>query len=398
MSHRRILIWGGFSALCVWSAAFFVLLTEDDFESAPAEAPVAGMSAPEMPIPQAPEAPQMPDVPLPPQPGEPSPGEPLAQTEPTMPTEPKPITNTPAAEAGSIPKAPRKTLDIFHAAGEICVDAETGKMLAGTNIRRRCPPASVTKLMTLYLTLEAIQSGKIAEDTRVLASKRAYGMGGTQLNLDVDEPCRIDELIYGLMLQSANDAAVVLAETISGSVEDFVAAMNRKAELLDLKNTRFETPHGLPPSRKERAAGKRSDMTTAEDLAKLSIALIKDFPDSLKYAATITRYYPANEKRPKPMPMKNHNRLLETFEGCDGLKTGWTNDGASIVTTASRGNRRVIAVVLGGLVKNKKGDIDAKTSQRERNQRAAELMYRGLQELDALRYAPTPAKPFEKTL
>lgn len=395
MNHRRILIWGGISALCVWSAAFFVLLPKDEPALPLSGEPSSGsvFSPPEAPIPQEPQ----PGA-LAPLPGEPAP----VPAEPSVPEMPEPGTEEPAVpQAGeSVPveknvraaKPPRKTLDIFHAEGEICVDAETGKMLAGTNIRRRCPPASVTKIMTLYLALEALENGKIRPDSVVPASRRAYGMGGTQLNLDVNEPCKIEELLYGLMLQSANDAAVVLAETVSGSVENFVDEMNRTAQKLDLKNTRFETPHGLPPSRKERAAGKRSDETTAEDLAKLSVALLKRFPESLKYSATVTRFYPANEKRPKPMPMKNHNKLLESFDGCDGLKTGWTNDGASIVTTASRGNKRVIAVVLGGLVRNKKGDIDAKTSQRERNQRAAELMYRGLEKLDVLNHKPTPFK------
>lgn len=383
MSNKRFLIGGGVLALVIWCTAIFALLSDDSGEPEsettvtalpPQEAPSFGEAVPT-------------DAPAP------TPGAPVPSEAPEVPRETAPqLGQKPAAEASRIPKAPRKTLNSFRAAGEICVDAETGAMLAGTNIRRQCPPASVTKIMTLYVVLEALESGKISLGDTVLASKRAYGMGGTQLNLDVDEPCKIEELIYGLMLQSANDAAVVLAEAVSGNVEDFVAEMNRKAEALGLMNTRFVTPHGLPPSRKERSAGKRADMTTAEDLAKLSVALLKRFPDSLRYSATIVREYPANEKRKLPMPMKNHNRLLEIFDGCDGLKTGWTNDGASIVTTASRGNKRVIAVVLGGLVKNKKGEIDAKTSQRERNQRAAELMYRGLQSLDVLRYEPTPFK------
>lgn len=393
MNHRRILIWGGISALCVWGAAFFVLLPGNEAELPPSAEPSSGsvFPPPESSVPQ----PGL-SVPLP---GETVP----VSAESGIPEMPKPETpepempqagkSVPAEKSVSAVKPPRKTLDIFHAEGEICVDAETGEMLAGTNIRRRCPPASVTKIMTLYLVLEAIENGKIRPEAVVPASRRAYGMGGTQLNLDVEEPCKIEELLYGLMLQSANDAAVVLAENVSGSVENFVAEMNRTAQKLNLKNTHFETPHGLPPSRKERAAGKRPDETTAEDLAKLSVALLKRFPESLKYSATITRFYPANEKRPKPMPMKNHNKLLESFDGCDGLKTGWTNDGASIVTTASRGNKRVIAVVLGGLVKNKKGAIDAKTSQRERNQRAAELMYCGLKKLDVLNQEPTPFKP-----
>lgn len=370
MTTSRMLIFGGAAALVVWISAF-LLLREESGDSG---SPVAALP-PESAVPPA-EPPPAPE-------DEPTPAVPAEPTEPTAGT-PVP------ARVARMPRPPRKALKSFRDAGEICVDAETGRMLAGTNVRRRCPPASVTKLMTLFLTLEALDAGKIALDDVVPASRRAYSMGGTQLNLDVGEPCRVEELLYGLMLQSANDAAVVLAETVSGNVEDFVAAMNAKARELGMSDTRFATPHGLPPSRRERAAGVSPDLTTAEDLAKLSVALLKRFPNTLRYASTITHPYPANEKRKAVMWLKNHNRLLETFEGCDGLKTGWTNDGASIVTTASRGNRRVIAVVLGGLVKNAKGEIDAKTSQRERNQRAAELMYGGLLALDAMQYAPTP--------
>ena len=370
MTTSRMLIFGGAAALVVWISAF-LLLREESGDSG---SPVAALP-PESAVPPA-EPPPAPE-------DEPTPAVPAEPAEPTAGT-PVP------ARVARMPRPPRKALKSFRDAGEICVDAETGRMLVGTNVRRRCPPASVTKLMTLFLTLEALDAGKIALDDVVPASRRAYSMGGTQLNLDVGEPCRVEELLYGLMLQSANDAAVVLAETVSGNVEDFVAAMNAKARELGLDDTRFATPHGLPPSRRERAAGASPDLTTAEDLAKLSVALLKRFPNTLRYASTITHPYPANEKRKAVMWLKNHNRLLETFEGCDGLKTGWTNDGASIVTTASRGNRRVIAVVLGGLVKNAKGEIDAKTSQRERNQRAAELMYGGLLALDAMQYAPTP--------
>lgn len=385
MSNKRFLIWGIASAVVVWTIALVAVLPESGEEKSDATVATANPPA------------AIPDAGEPVPSGPPTTGTPVVPAVPEVPQAPEagspvhaPV--SPGSKSVRPPKAPRKTLAIFRDAGEICVDAATGEMLSGKNIRRQCPPASVTKIMTLYLTLEAIEAGKISLNDVVLASKRAYGMGGTQLNLDIAEPCKIEELIYGLMLQSANDAAVVLAETVSGNVEDFVVAMNRKAEELGLQNTRFATPHGLPPSRKERNAGKQPDMTTAEDLAKLSVALLKRFPDSLRYSATITRNYPANQKRKLPMPMKNHNRLLEIFEACDGLKTGWTNDGASIVTTASRGNRRVIAVVLGGLVINKKGEIDPKTSQRERNQRAAELMYQGLRSLDVLQCEPTPFK------
>ncbi|MCR5183931.1 MAG: D-alanyl-D-alanine carboxypeptidase [Opitutales bacterium] len=285
-------------------------------------------------------------------------------------------------------KQPRPPLATFHDVGEICIDAQTGDFLTGTAPDAPCPPASVTKVMTLYLVFDALDRGQISLDDIVTVSKRAEDMGGTQLYLSAGEQASVRDLIFGLMLQSANDGAVALAEHVSGNVEAFVQKMNETARELGMTKTHFVTPHGLPPSRKLKNADK--DLTTARDLATLTCHLLRRFPDALEYSSTRTREFPANAKRSKPMPMSNHNKLLIYFEGCDGFKTGWTNDGASIVTTASRGNKRVIAVVLGGLVKNRRGEIDAKTSQVERNQRAAELMYRGFEMLDVLKYEATP--------
>lgn len=291
-------------------------------------------------------------------------------------------------------KAPRPAIKKFSCVGQICIDAESGEVLSARNADVRHPPASVTKLMTLFLVLDAVKTGKIELSTPVKASLRAQQMGGTQVHLAAGEINSVDDLLYALMLQSANDAAVALAEAISGNVEDFVVRMNAKARELGLKNTEFSTPHGLPVSKKERATGKKQDMTTAADLAKLSRALIKTHPGLFRYSAAKTKMFREFRLDTKPLPMGNHNTLLRLFPGCDGLKTGWTNAGASIVTTASRGNRRVIAVVLGGIVPGaQKGSVDAKSSQRERNQRAAELMFDGLKKLGALEYEPTPQQP-----
>ena len=306
-------------------------------------------------------------------------------------------TEAPAANipAGSVPaKAPRPAIKKFSCAGQICIDADSGEVLSARNADVRHPPASVTKLMTLFVTLDAVKAGKIELSTPVKASLRAQQMGGTQVHLAAGEVHSVDDLLYALMLQSANDAAVALAEAICGNVEDFVVVMNAKARELGLKNTVFSTPHGLPVSKKDRAAGKKPDMTTAADLAKLSRILIKTHPGIFRYSASKAKVFREYSLNTKPLPMGNHNKLLRTFPGCDGLKTGWTNAGASIVTTASRGNRRVIAVVLGGIVPGaQKGSVDAKASQRERNQRAAELMFDGLKKLGVLEYEPTPQQP-----
>ncbi len=307
--------------------------------------------------------------------------------------EPPAEENVPVPAAAPV-KAPRPAMKSFSCAGQICIDADSGEVLSAHNEYVRHPPASVTKLMTIFLVLDAVDAGKLRLDDPVIASRRAQDMGGTQVNLAEGEIHTVDELLYALMLQSANDAAVALAEKVSGSVEKFVEAMNAKAHELALTQTAFSTPHGLPMSKKERAAGKLPDMTCAADLATLSRALIARHPLVFRYSARTGKVFRENRLGVKPLPMGNHNTLLRTFPGCDGLKTGWTNAGASIVTTASRGNRRVIAVVLGGIVPGaKKGTVDAKTSQRERNQRAAELMFDGLRRLDALRFEPTPQKP-----
>jgi len=251
----------------------------------------------------------------------------------------------------------------------------------------------VTKLMTIFVVLDAVSAKKIRLSDAVIASRKAQETGGTQVYLAEGEVNSVDDLLYALMLQSANDAAVALAEYVCGNESAFVEEMNRKARELGLLQTKFSTPHGLPISKKERAAGIQPDMTTAADLAKLSRALISAHPEVFRYTAARTKIFRENRFSVQPLPMKNHNKLLELFPGCDGLKTGWTNAGASIVTTASRGNRRVIAVVLGGIVPAAKGGVDSRTSQRERNQRAAELMFDGFKKIDALKYEPTPVAP-----
>lgn len=303
------------------------------------------------------------------------------------------LPNTPPARKATMPaKVPRKTSPAFQSTGEICVDARTGRILSGKDQQAKGAPASVTKLMTLFVVLDAVERKKMALDDVVTASARAQSMGGTQIYLAAGERCVARDLLYALIVESANDAAVALAEHLCNSVEEFVELMNKEAAELGMANTKFCSPHGLPPSKKQRAAGMLGDMTTAEDLAKLGVALVTRFPGSLEFCSARTKEFPENSMRKKPLGMRNHNKLLSLFAGCDGLKTGWINAGASIVATASRGNVRVISVVLCGQVKNKKGEVDSDASQLERNQRAAELMYEGFRALDVLQYEPTPYK------
>jgi len=253
--------------------------------------------------------------------------------------------------------------------GSICVDASTGAVLAQTTADYPGSPASVTKLMTLLLVLEDIREGKMTLRSRVGVTKEAAGTGGSQIWLAVGETFTAEDMLYALMLKSANDVAVALAVDRAGSTAAFVTRMNRRAAELGMTRTRFVTPNGLTYGKGPH------DSTTARDLAKLSVVLC-GMPEALRFTSA-KRYV---LRRPlKPMEVLNHNHLLDSFPGCDGLKTGWTEAAdASIVTTAKVGEHRVIAVVLGC-----HSPLGAKPEQRLRDQLAADLMKAGLAKLQA---------------
>jgi len=254
-------------------------------------------------------------------------------------------------------------------AGTICVDAATGEVLSQNRPDVAGHPASVTKLMTMLLVLEDIQAGKTTLATRVKVTKAAAGVGGSQVWLAPGEQFPVEELLYAIMLQSANDAAVALAIDRAGTVPAFVERMNRRAVELGMLRTRFVTPNGLTTG-----AGPH-DTTTARDLAKLCVELCKR-PEALRFTSTQSHAF---ARFLKPVAMTNHNHLLPTFPGCDGLKTGWTVAAkASMATTAAEGSRRVIAVVLG--CDSPQG---AKAAQRLRDELAQDLMMDGLTKLAA---------------
>ena len=241
---------------------------------------------------------------------------------------------TPAAWAA---RAPVDTLAKDPYVSALVIDADSGKTLFAENAEAKVYPASVLKLMDLYVILDRIEKGQLKLDEMVQVTPEASKTGGSQVYLDPKEQFPVEELLYALMVQSANDAAVALATHIAGSKEGFVALMNQKAQELGMKSSSFHSVHGLPPSE-----GQQPDVTTARDLAILCRELAKR-PEALKYTGTASKGF-----REDKFMMHNHNKLLGQVAGCDGFKTGYYQAaGFSIAATAKKGGVRIIALVLG---------------------------------------------------
>lgn len=223
--------------------------------------------------------------------------------------------------------------------GAIVVDAADGRVLFEDNADAIGYPASVLKLMTLLLVVEKVEAGQLRLIDRVRVTADAARMGGSQVYLKGGEVFTVDELLDALMIQSANDAAVALAQHVAGSRSAFVRMMNERAAALGMTRTRFVTEHGLPPPQ-----GGEPDVTTARDLAKLGVELARH-PLVFRYTAIQERGF-----RNDTFIMRNHNKLLGQVEGVDGFKTGYFRAaGYSILATAQRGGARVIAAVLGSV-------------------------------------------------
>ncbi len=225
--------------------------------------------------------------------------------------------------------------------GAIIIDADSGAVLFEDNPDALCYPASTLKMMTLLVIEEKIADGSIKLTDQVKVSTRACKTGGSQVYLDPRETFTVEDLLYALMIQSANDAAVALAEHVSGTVESFCELMNARAKQIGMNNSNFITPNGLTTS-----SDKAHDKSTARDMAILGRQLCK-YPDVFKYTSAVTRAF--REGTDKPFIMTTHNPFLkDNAEGVDGFKTGFTAiAGWSIVVTCKRSNRRVIIAVMG---------------------------------------------------
>jgi D-alanyl-D-alanine carboxypeptidase len=247
----------------------------------------------------------------------------------------------------------------------IVIDADSGRVLHEAYADDRKYPASLTKMMTLYLLFEALEKRRYSIDGFLPVSSRAEGMPPSKLGLRRGSKVKIRDLILALITKSANDAAVVVAESLAKSEVDFAKLMTAKAKALGMLRTEFRNASGLP---------NRYQKSTARDMATLARALIRDFPQYYRYFSTAKFSY-------KGRSYGNHNSLLKSYSGADGIKTGYIRaSGFNLVASAERGGRRLIAVVFGG------------RTSRSRDSHMTDLLNRGFAEIAQAVLRP-PAAP-----
>ncbi|MEJ5360036.1 MAG: D-alanyl-D-alanine carboxypeptidase family protein [Desulfobacterales bacterium] len=216
-------------------------------------------------------------------------------------------------------------------------DAEGGRVLAGENLALRWPQASLTKVMLALVALDAVDRGEVGLEDAVRVTRRAEAMGGSQVFLRAGEVFALEELLCAALVESANDAAMAVAEHVAGSAEAFVARMNRKARELGMRDTEYHGVHGLPP-----APGVPDNLSTCADLIRLACAAIAR-PKVLEWTGLAEAPF-----RGGALQMRNKNRLVGRIPGVDGLKTGYTRRaGFNLIATGTEGGRRLIVVVLG---------------------------------------------------
>ena len=233
----------------------------------------------------------------------------------------------------------------------LLVDAQTGEVLFEQEAGQPWHPASLTKLMTAYVAFAAIAQGRISLDTPIMISQNAWNQAPSKSGLEVGSAITMQDALYILVVKSANDIAVAVAEAVSGDVDKFVAEMNQMAAAMGLTATHYVNPHGLHSE---------AQVTSARDLAVLALYIRRDYPQYLPMfgteAVTLGK-----------ASLESNNGLLEHFEGTTGMKTGYVcASGLNIVATVERQGRSLLGVVLGG------------SSARERNEMTAELFLRGL--------------------
>ena len=246
----------------------------------------------------------------------------------------------------------------------LLIDASTGEVLSAENPDAAWYPASLTKLMTLYLTFEAVKTGKTAWDAPLPLSENARRQPATRVGLRAGIKLTIEQGVRGLVTRSANDFSMALAEAIGGSEEGFAALMNATAKRLGMTRSNFANPHGLPDP---------TQVTTARDMAILALAIHRDFPERAEVFSTPSFVI-------HRQTFHTQNDLLRTFLGADGMKTGFTcGAGYNVVASATRDGRRLIVVVLGAVTRT------------ARSERAAALLQAGFEHVSGAK--PLDGKP-----
>lgn len=228
------------------------------------------------------------------------------------------------------------SMDNIEAKSALLIEPMSGKILYEKNIDEKFAPASVTKIMTMLITMEAIDSGKINLSDKVTCSENAKNMGGSTMLLDTGEVRTVEELLKGIAIASGNDAALAMAEYLGGTEADFVAIMNQRAKELGMTNTTFKNCNGLPCE---------GHLSTARDIATMSLELLKH-KKILEYSSIYMETI--SEGRKTPIELVNHNKLVRFFDGCDGIKTGYTSEAKYCISaTAQRNGVRMLAVIMG---------------------------------------------------
>jgi len=237
---------------------------------------------------------------------------------------------SPFAHADSAQIAPPPTLAVK---AYLLKDFNSGHVIATQNAKMRIEPASLTKIMTAYLSLKAIKNGHLQLTQTLPVSEHAWKVEGSKMFIEPNKPVTVDELLHGMIIVSGNDASITLAEGIASTEELFAGMMNKEAQRLGMKNTHYMNATGLPDPQ---------HYTTAEDLSILASALIRDFPEDYKRLYSVKEYSYNNIKQP------NRNRLLWLDPNVDGMKTGHTESaGYCLISSAKRDNTRRISVILG---------------------------------------------------
>ena len=233
--------------------------------------------------------------------------------------------------------APQEVLAARGARAAILINMDTGKVLFEKNADMSIPPASLTKVMSMFLTMDAVSAKRLTLDEKIRITPAASTVGGSSMHLRNGERVAVRQLLTGAAVASGNDAITALALRVGGNERQFVRAMNQKANSIGLKRTEFKNPTGLP------AAGQRS---TPRDMATLTRAYLRAHPGAQSFHST--RVFMHRKRQ-----MANTNALLGSVRGVNGLKTGWTvASGYNLIVTAQRGGTRLIAVVMGGTSRN----------------------------------------------